>query len=275
MADAARVGGNTVLSKISLGNAKDLFIAVGVIVVVVMLIIPLPTVLLDTLMALNVMFSLLVLLIVLYAQRPTEFSLFPTVLLIATVFGLALNVSSTRLILSRGAAFDGRMIRAFSTFVVGSGGSEGLVVGFIIFIIIIAVQAVVITKGATRISEVAARFTLDSMPVKMMAIDTEYSSGSITEEEAQKRKAQVQKESDFYGSMDGASKFISGNVKVGILITVVNVIGGIIIGSALHGEPLTAAVNNYISLSIGDGLLTQFPALLVSTAMGIVVTRAA
>jgi len=217
----------------------------------------------------------LILLIVLYTKRPTEFSLFPTVLLVTTVFGLALNVSSTRLILSKGARFDGKMIRAFSSFVVGSGGNEGVVIGFIIFIVIIAVQAVVITKGATRVSEVAARFTLDSMQVKMMAVETEYSSGSITEEESQKRKAQIQKESDFYGSMDGASKFISGNVKVGIFITVVNVLGGIIIGTAMHSEPLAMAVNNYINLSIGDGLLSQFPALLISTAMGIVVTRAA
>ncbi|MDR2476747.1 MAG: flagellar biosynthesis protein FlhA [Treponema sp.] len=254
---------------------KDLFIAIGVITVVVMLIVPLPTVLLDAFMALNVIFSLLILLIVLYIQKPTEFSLFPTVLLVATVFGLALNVSSTRLILTKGERFDGRMIRAFSSFVVGAGGNEGIVVGFIIFIVIIAVQAVVITKGATRISEVAARFTLDSMPVKMMAIDTEYSSGSITEEEAQKRKAQVQKESDFYGSMDGASKFISGNVKVGIFITAVNILGGVIIGAAMHGESLSMAVKNYISFSIGDGLLSQFPGLLISTAMGIVVTRAA
>ena len=275
MADAA-LGTEKVNSRNSaLGFLKDSFPAVAVLVTVVMLILPLPTVLLDLLMAFNLMFSLLILLIVLYTKKPTEFSLFPTILLVTTVFGLALNISSTRLILSMGARFDGQMIRAFSSFVVGSGGSEGLVIGFIIFIVIIAVQAVVITKGATRVSEVAARFTLDSMQVKMMAVETEYSSGSITEEEAQHRKAQIQKESDFYGSMDGASKFISGNVKVGIFITVVNVLGGIIIGVALHGEPIGNAVRNYISFSIGDGLLSQFPALLVSTAMGIVVTRAA
>jgi flagellar biosynthesis protein FlhA len=275
MADAV-LGTENVNSRNSpLGFFKDSFPAVAVIVTVVMLIFPLPTILLDALMAFNLMFSMLILLIVLYTKKPTEFSLFPTILLVTTVFGLALNVSSTRLILTLGARFDGRMIRAFSSFVVGTGGNEGIVVGFIIFIVIIAVQAVVITKGATRVSEVAARFTLDSMQVKMMAVETEYSSGSITEEEAQARKAQIQKESDFYGSMDGASKFISGNVKVGIFITVVNVLGGIIIGVAMHGEPIDAAVNNYISLSIGDGLLSQFPALLVSTAMGIVVTRAA
>ncbi|MCL2138187.1 MAG: flagellar biosynthesis protein FlhA [Treponema sp.] len=254
---------------------KDMTIGIGVIAIVAMLIIPLPTWLLDTLMALNLILSLLILLIVLYSQKPTEFSLFPTVLLVTTVFGLALNVSSTRKILTEGPAFDGRMIRAFSEFVVGSSGNQGLVIGAIIFVIIIAVQVVVITKGATRIAEVAARFTLDGMSVKYMAIDTEYSSGSITEEEAQKRKAQVQKESDFYGSMDGASKFISGNVKIGIFITAINVIGGIIVGNVIHGESMGMAVENYIRLSVGDGLLTQFPALLISTAMGVVVTRAA
>jgi flagellar biosynthesis protein FlhA len=259
----------------SFKNTRDMFIALGVVMVVVMLIIPLHTVLLDTLMALNLIISLMVLLIVLYTKKPTDFNLFPTVLLVVTVFGLALNVSSTRLILTQGAKFDGRMIRAFSSFVVGTGGSEGLVIGFIIFIVIIAVQVIVITKGATRVAEVAARFTLDAMQVKMMTVETEYSSGSVTEEEAQARKREIQLESDFYGAMDGASKFISGNVKVGIFITAVNVLGGIIIGSAIHGEPLAAAVGNYISFSIGDGLLSQFPALLVSTAMGIVVTRAA
>jgi flagellar biosynthesis protein FlhA len=210
MADAARVSGGRLLSRASFGNMKDLFIAVGVIVVVVLLIIPLPTFLLDALMVLNLVFSLLVLLIVLYAQRPTEFSLFPTVLLVTTVFGLGLNVSSTRAILKLGKDFDGKMIKAFSTFVVGSDSSNnlGIVIGFVIFIIIIAVQVVVITKGATRISEVAARFTLDGMPMKLMAVDTEYSAGSITEDEAQRRKAQIQKESDFYGSMDGERKFI-------------------------------------------------------------------
>jgi flagellar biosynthesis protein FlhA len=275
MADAARLGTEGAVSRNPFHFLQDSFPAMAVIIVVIMLILPLPTVLLDALMAINVIFSLMVLLIVLYTQRPTEFSLFPTILLVATVFSLALNVSSTKLILTMGSRFDGRMIRAFSSFVVGSGGSEGIVVGFINFIVLIAVQAVVITKGATRVSEVAARFTLDSMQVKMMAIETEYSSGAITEEESQRRKAQVQKESDFYGAMDGSSKFISGNVKVGIFITVINILGGVVIGTVMRGEPLGNAVSNYIGFSIGDGLLSQFPALMVSTAMGIVVTRAA
>jgi flagellar biosynthesis protein FlhA len=271
MADDDRVSGG---SRNPLGFLKESFPAAAVITVVIMLILPLPTVVLDALMAFNLLFSLLILLIVMSTQKPTDFNLFPTILLLVTVFSLALNTSSTRLILAMGARFDGRMIRAFSSFVVGAGGNEGLVIGIIIFIVIIAVQAIVITKGSARISEVAARFTLDAMQVKMMAVETEYSSGSITEEEAQKRKAQIQQEIDFYGSMDGASKFISGNVKVGILITAVNIIGGIIIGTVIHGEPINGAFGNYISLAIGDGLLSQFPALMVSTAMGLVVTRA-
>ncbi|MDR1030037.1 MAG: flagellar biosynthesis protein FlhA [Treponema sp.] len=258
-----------------IGNSRDFFIAIGVVMIVIMLIVPLPTVLLDTLMALNLVLSLLILLIVLYTKKATDFNVFPTVLLVVTVFGLALNITSTRLILTKGAQFDGRMIRAFSTFVVGSGGTDGLVVGFIIFIAIIAVQVVVITKGATRICEVAARFALDALPGKQMAIDGLYSSGAITEEESRIRKQELQKEVDFYGAMDGSSKFVSGNVKIGIFITAINILGGIIIGTALHGEPLSAAIGTYIAFSVGDGLLSQFPALLVSTATGIAVTRSA
>ncbi|MDR1390267.1 MAG: flagellar biosynthesis protein FlhA [Treponema sp.] len=257
------------------GNTSDLAIAAAVIAVVMMLVIPLPTILLDTLMAMNLLLSLMILLLVLYTKKATDFSSFPTVLLIVTIFGLALNVSSTRLILTKGQQFDGRMIRAFASFVVGSAGTDGLVVGFIIFIVIIAVQAIVITKGSTRTSEVAARFRLDAMPGKQMAIEAEFNSGSISEEELIARKAELQHEVDFYGAMDGASKFISGNVVVGILITAVNILGGIIVGVALHGENITAAMANYITFSIGDGLLSQVPSLLVSTAMGIIVTRSA
>jgi flagellar biosynthesis protein FlhA len=224
-------------------------------------------------MAMNLVLALLILLIVLYTKKATDFSSFPTVLLVSTVFGLALNVSSTRLILIQGEDFDGRMVRAFSSFVVGSGGTEGLVVGFVIFIVIIAVQAMVITKGATRISEVAARFTLDALPGKQMAIEAEFNAGAITEEESIAKKAELQKEVNFYGAMDGSSKFISNNVKVGILITAVNILGGIIIGTVIHGEAVNSAIGTYITFSIGDGLISQFPALLVSTATGIIVTR--
>jgi len=261
------------ITRSPLGFLKDSFPAVVVITIVVSIIFPMPTFLLDALMAINLIFSLLILLIVLNTNKPTDFSLFPTLLLVSTIFSLALNVSSTRCILRDGQAFDGKMIKAFSTFVVGTSGTQGIVIGFIIFIIIIAVQVIVITKGATRVSEVAARFTLDSMPVRMMAVDNEYSSGSITEQEAQAKKDDIKREADFYGSMDGASKFISGNVKVGVFIIIVEMIGGFIIGSTLYDE--SNVISTYIGLAIGDGLVTQLPALLISTAMGIVVTRAA
>jgi len=255
-------------------NRTDVFVAVGVIVVVMMMIIPLPAILLDVLMAANLVLAMLVILTVLYTRHALEFSVFPTLLLVLTVFGLALNVSSTRLILAKGARFDGRIIRAFGSFVVGARGVEGYVIGIIIFIIIIAVQFIVITKGATRVAEVAARFTLDALPGKQMAIEAEYNSGLITEEEATRRKNDLQREADFYGAMDGASKFISGSVKVGILITVVNIIGGMVVGMTSHGETWQTALDTYVSLTIGDGLVTQLPALLVSTATGIIVTRA-
>ncbi|MDR2468560.1 MAG: flagellar biosynthesis protein FlhA [Spirochaetaceae bacterium] len=255
------------------GTKSDIFMPVGVVAVVMMLIIPIPTVLLDALMAINLVLSLLILLIVLYTRKATEFSIFPTMLLVTTVFGLALNVSSTRLILTQGASFSGRMIRAFSSFVVGTSGNEGLVVGFVIFIVIIAVQAVVITKGSTRIAEVAARFTLDKMPQKQMAIEAEFNSGAITEDEMRRRKEEIEQESSFYGAMDGASKFIAGNVKIGIFITVVNILAGIIIGAVLRGETVVQAIGTYMAFAIGDGLLSQFPSLLVSTATGIIVTR--
>jgi len=257
-----------------LKQKSDVFVAVGVIVIVMMLIIPLPAVLLDTLMAFNITLSLLIILIVLYIKRALEFSIFPTLLLVSTVFGLALNVSSTRLILSQGDKFGGKIVRAFAQFVVGTNGTQGLVIGLIIFIILIAVQFIVITKGATRVAEVAARFTLDALPGKQMAIEAEYNSGALTEEESMRRKNDLQREVDFYGAMDGASKFVSGNVKVGIFITIVNLIGGMIVGMTLHGEPFQNALNTYTSLTIGDGLVTQFPALLISTATGLIVTRA-
>ncbi len=257
-----------------LTERSDLLVAVGVVTIIGMLVIPLPTVLLDIFMSFNLMLSLLIILIVMYTKRALDFSVFPTLLLISTVFGLALNVSSTRLILSQGENFNGKIVRAFSTFVVGSSGSGGLVIGFIIFIILIAVQFIVITKGATRVAEVAARFTLDALPGKQMAIEAAYNSGSLTEEEATRRKNELQKEVDFYGAMDGASKFVSGNVKVGILITAINVVGGIITGVTIHGESMGNALHTYVSLSIGDGLITQFPALLISTATGLIVTRA-
>ena len=256
-------------------DLSDSIMAVAAIVVILMIIVPLPTVLLDLLMACNLLASLLILLLVIYTPRAIDFSSFPTILLIVTVFGLGLNVSSTRLILSKGTQFDGKMVRAFSTFVVGSGGMEGTLIGFVIFIIIIAVQAMVITKGATRIAEVAARFTLDAMPMKQAAIESEYNQGALTEEEARQKKLELQVESDFYASMDGASKFVSGNVKVGIFITVINLVVGLIFGMVLREENFQDAIGVYASLTIGDGLLSQLPALLVSFATGLIVARAA
>ncbi|GMO61941.1 MAG: flagellar biosynthesis protein FlhA [Treponemataceae bacterium] len=258
-----------------MGAISSNFVAVAVIVIVMMLIIPLPTVLLDVFMTMNLVLAVLVLLTAIYTQRVLDFSSFPSVLLISTLFGLALNVSSTRLILTQGAAFDGRMIKAFSSFVVGAKGAEGLGVGLVMFIILIAVQAFVITKGATRVAEVAARFTLDAMPMKQAAVEAEYSSGAITEEEARKRKLEVQQEADFYGAMDGSSKFVSGNVKIGIFITFVNVIAGIIFGMVLRGEQIGNALVTYTTLTIGDGLLSQLPSLMISVSTGIIVTRSA
>lgn len=269
MADATRSTFRGIFGR----QGGDVMIALGVVLIIMMLIIPLPTVILDLLMAVNLMLSLVIILLVLYNKDPLEFSLFPTILLISTVFGLALNVSSTRLILGKGAEFNGQIVKAFATFVVGSEGNQGLVIGLIIFIILIAVQFMVITKGATRVSEVAARFALDGLPAKQMAIDAEYSSGSITEDEARSRKKHLDDSVNFYGSMDGATKFISGTVKVSIVITMINIIGGLIVGTTIHGEPIQQALTTYVSLTIGDGLVSQVPVLLISVATGLIVTR--
>ncbi|MEW6527792.1 MAG: flagellar biosynthesis protein FlhA [Spirochaetota bacterium] len=249
---------------------SDILLGIGVIAVVTMLVIPLPTFLLDFLMAISIMLGILILLVVMYVPRSFDFSVFPALLLITTVYRLALNVSSTRLILLQGAAFDGKIIRTFGEFVVGGN----YVIGFIVFIILVAVQFIVITKGATRTAEVAARFTLDAMPAKLMSIDSDLSNGIINEEEALRRRREVRKEADFYGAMDGASKFVQGDVKVGIIITIVNIIGGFIIGMVMRGESFDVAVHTYTLLSIGDGLVAQIPSLLVTTATGIIVTRA-
>jgi len=247
----------------------DIAMAAGVVFIIFMLIIPLPAILLDMLISINLMFSLMVLLSVMYMKNPSDFSVFPSLLLLTTVFRLALNVSSTRMILTEGLAFDSRIIRSFGDFVVGGN----YVVGMIIFLIIIAVQFIVITKGSTRISEVAARFRLDAMPNKYMAVDGELSSGIITEEEAIVRRRKIQQETDFYGSMDGASKFVKGDVTVGLLITFINIVGGIIVGTVMRGESMSVAAKTYLLFTVGDGLVSQIPALLLSTATGIIVTR--
>jgi len=248
----------------------DILVGLGVIVIVAMLVIPLPTFLLDFFIAVSLMLGLLILMIVMFVHRSFDFSIFPSLILITTVFRLALNVSSTRLILLEGAAFDGKIIKTFGQFVVGGN----YVVGFIIFIILVAVQFIVITKGATRTAEVAARFTLDAMPGKQMSIDADLSNGLITEENAKIRREEIRKEADFYGAMDGASKFVSGDVKVGIIIVFINLIGGFIIGMVQRGESFELALRTYSLLSIGDGLVAQIPSLLTTTATGIIVTRA-
>ncbi len=251
-------------------NRSDLLTGLGIISVVAMLIIPLPTFMLDFLMAINITIGLLVLMIVMFIHRSFDFSIFPSLLLITTIFRLALNISSTRLILMQGSAFDGKIIKTFGEFVVGGN----YVIGFIIFIILVAVQFIVITKGATRTSEVAARFTLDAMPGKQMSIDSDLANGMINEDEARRRRDEIRKEADFYGTMDGASKFVQGDVKVGILITLINIIGGFMVGMLVHGESFDVAIKTYTLLSIGDGLVAQIPSLLITTATGIIVTRA-
>ena len=248
---------------------SDVLLALGVVGIIAVLIIPIPTGLLDFALAFNITFSLVVLLTTLYITRPLDLSVFPSMLLIVTLMRLSLNVASTRLILGKGYAGD--VINSFGDFVV----QGNYVVGFIVFIILVIIQFVVITKGATRISEVAARFTLDAMPGKQMAIDADLNAGIISDNEARDRRQEIAREADFYGAMDGASKFVRGDAVAGILITLINIIGGFVIGIALNDMSLSEALCTYSLLSIGDGLVTQIPALLVSTASGIIVTRAA
>ena len=250
-------------------------VTLAVVLIVLMLIIPLPTFLLDFFMAVNFLLGILVLLNALSVRRPIDFSTFPNVLLMSTILGLGLNVSSTRLIFSKGEAFDGAMIKAFAGVVIGSEGSEGLLIGFVIFIILVAVQAVVIAKGAKRVSEVKARFELDGMQQQLMAVDVEFNSGQITPEEAAEKRAEIRQSSDFYSTMDGASQFVSGTIKIGILITALNLIVGIILGMVLRGEPFSRAIQTYASFTIGDGLLAQMPSLFMSVASGMLITRPA
>ncbi|MCB1141041.1 MAG: flagellar biosynthesis protein FlhA [Leptospiraceae bacterium] len=256
-------------------NQSDVVLGVGVIAILAMLIVPLPGFVLDLLIVVSLTSGLIILLTSLSVREPSDFTIFPNLLLITTLFRLALNVSTTRQILAKGSSFNSHIIEAFGTFVVGGGSGMGkFVIGFIIFLILVIVQMVVITKGATRIAEVAARFTLDALPGKQMGIDTELSSGNITEEEAGKRKKKVQREVDFYGAMDGASKFVQGDVRAGLIITAINLLGGIIIGMALRGESFAFAIETYGKFTIGDGLVSQIPGLLTTTATGMIVTRA-
>ena len=241
----------------------------AVVSIVVMLIIPMPTVLLDVLISSNITFTVVVLLTTMHVKRPLDFSAFPTLLLVATMFRLALNVSATRLILLH--AYAGTVIESFGHFVVGGS----LVVGLVVFLILIVIQFVVVTNGSGRVAEVAARFTLDAMPGKQMSIDADLNAGLIDEAEAKRRRQEISDEADFYGAMDGASKFVRGDAIAAVVIVAINLIGGFAIGVIEKHMSLSQAVHTYSLLSIGDGLVSQIPALLLSISTGIVVTRAA
>jgi len=247
----------------------DLWLVAGLFGTVLLLILPIPAFLLDGLLALSIALSLLMLLVILYVRQPADFTGFPTLLLFVTLFRLSLNVASTRLILLDGYA--GHIIEAFGNFVVRGN----YVVGLVIFLILVLINFIVITKGAGRIAEVAARFTLDAMPGKQMAIDAELNAGLINEGEARARRRAVSQEADFYGAMDGASKFVRGDAIAAILITLINIVGGFAIGIAQKGMSVTESLQRFTILSIGDGLVSQIPALIISTAAGILVTRAA
>lgn len=253
----------------NLAKFSDLYVVLAVVLIIVMMVLPLPTFLLDIFLATNISLSLLILLITMNIYEPLEISVFPSLLLITTLFRLSLNVSSTRLILLTGD--PGKIIKAFGSFVVGGN----YVVGFVIFLILVVVQFMVITKGSERVAEVAARFTLDALPGKQMSIDADLNSGLITESEARNRRIQIAREADFYGAMDGASKFVKGDAIAGIIITIINLLGGFAIGMGQKGMAFSDAINRYTLLSVGDGLVSQIPALLISTATGIIITRAA
>lgn len=248
---------------------RDISVLAAVILIVAMLIIPFPPWLLSLLIIANMSLALLVLLTSMNMQEPLQFSIFPSLLLLLTLFRLGLNVSTTRSILSEGDA--GRVVDTFGTFVTGGN----ILVGLVVFFILIIIQFIVITKGSERVSEVAARFTLDAMPGKQMSIDADLNAGVISEHEARERREKVSRESDFYGAMDGASKFVKGDAIAGIIIVLINLLFGIIIGMAQEGLPLGEAAVKYSQLTVGDGIVSQIPALLISTATGIVVTRAA
>ncbi|HVA26184.1 MAG TPA: flagellar biosynthesis protein FlhA [Chloroflexota bacterium] len=248
---------------------SDILLAIAVVAIVVMLIVPLPTLLLDVLITVDISTSILILLLTLYTTQPLELSVFPSMLLIVTLFRLALNVSASRLILLHGNA--GEVISAFGNFVVGGN----YVVGVVVFLILVIIQFVVITNGAGRVAEVAARFTLDAMPGKQMAIDADLNAGLINEADARKRRSDIQRQADFYGAMDGASKFVRGDAVAQIVLIIVNILGGFAVGVLQQGMPLTQALQTFTLLTVGDGLVSEIPALLVSTATGIIVTRAA
>src|SRR5215813_10615829 len=250
----------------------DVFFATGIVVMLTILILPIPPILIDLGLAFSIALSALILMVALWIQRPLDFSAFPTVLLIATILRLALNIATTRLILSRGADGEhaaGYVVAGFSKFVMGGD----FVIGLIIFAILVTVNFVVITKGATRIAEGGARFTLDAIPGKQMAIDADLSAGLIDDKEAQRRRRELEEESAFFGSMDGASKFVRGEAIASLITIAVNIFGGIVIGTTRHGMPLSEAADVFTRLSVGDGLVSQIPALIVSLSAGLLVSK--
>lgn len=255
-----------------MGSLAGLTLPVGILIIIAMMVLPLPVVLLDLFFVSNILLSLVILMVALYSYRPLDFSSFPSLLLIATVFRLALNVASTRIVLTHGHTGHeaaGKVIQSFGEFVIAGN----FVVGLLVFAILVIINLVVITKGSGRVSEVSARFTLDAMPGKQMAIDADLNAGLLTPDQARDRRADVAAEADFYGSMDGAGKFVKGDAMAGILILAINIIGGILIGTLQHGLSIGQAAQTYVLLSIGDGLVAQIPALLLSIATAIIVTR--
>jgi len=252
---------------VNTNRMSQLAVPVGVVAIILMMVVPMPTLILDMLLAFNITTALLVVLTSMYVKKPLDFSSFPSLLLVLTLFRLALNISATRNVLAHGYA--GHVINSFGHFVV----SGSLVIGLVIFAILLVIQFVVITNGAGRVAEVGARFTLDAMPGKQMAIDADFNSGLIDDKEARRRRREVAAEADFYGSMDGASKFVKGDAIAAIIITIVNLVGGIAIGVLQHHMTVSQAVSTYSLLSIGDGLVSQIPALLLSVSTGLIVTR--
>jgi flagellar biosynthesis protein FlhA len=274
MAEAAPKRKFPALPVLDSGNIAEIGLAMGVIGVLVVMILPLPSFILDILLSFNITFAIVILLTAMYTLKPLDFSIFPSVLLVTTLFRLSLNVASTRLILlhgGEGTEAAGQVIRAFGLFVVGGN----YFVGFVIFLILVLINFIVITKGSERIAEVSARFTLDAMPGKQMAIDADLNAGLIDEDEARKRRSEVSREADFYGSMDGASKFVRGDAIAGIIITLTNITGGLLVGMLQQDMSFFDAAQTYTVLTIGDGLVTQIPALIISTSAGVMVSRAA
>src|SRR6478735_9668222 len=253
-------------------SAKDVGFAVGIVFILTVLFLPLPATFIDIGLSFSIALAVLILMVGLWIQKPLDFSAFPTVLLLATLLRLALNIATTRLILSNGSEGPeaaGHVIAGFANFVM----SGDFVIGTIVFVILITVNFVVITKGATRIAEVGARFTLDAIPGKQMAIDADLNAGTIDDKEATRRRRELEEESAFFGSMDGASKFVRGDAVAGIIILAVNIFGGIIIGTTRHGMPIHDAADIFTRLSVGDGLVAQIPALVVSLAAGLLVSK--